>query len=98
MSVDLYTRLTAIILAQLEVADPAAWLPPWHGADPLPANAPIGSCYYGFNTLGRWFTAQARSYADPSWATYQQWAVLVAQVRRGEGAVSSYSVAISPSM
>lgn len=84
MSPDLYTRLTAIILAQLEAADPAAWSPHWHGADPLPVNARIGSCYYGLITLSRWFAAQARSYTDPSWATYQQWAVLVAQVRRGE--------------
>ncbi|TXM71678.1 DUF1738 domain-containing protein [Methylobacterium sp. WL12] len=78
------SRITAQILAQLETADPAAWTPPWHGADPLPCNALTGWRYSGINILVLWVAAQANDYTDPRWATYRQWAALGAQVRRGE--------------
>ncbi|WP_082531633.1 zincin-like metallopeptidase domain-containing protein [Methylobacterium sp. Leaf469] len=84
MPTDPYARLTAIILAQIETADPASWSPPWHGTNPLPVNALTGRRYRGLNVLVLWATAQAQGYADPRWATYRQWAALGAQVRKAE--------------
>ena len=81
---DLHTRLAAIILAQLDTADPASWTPPWHGADPMPRNARTSRRYRGLNVLALWCAAQGHGYADARWATYRQWAALGAQVRRGE--------------
>ncbi len=81
---DLHARLAATILAQLETADPASWSPPWHGADPMPRNARTGRRYRGINILALWCAAQANSYADARWATYRQWAVLGAQVRKAQ--------------
>ena len=84
MATDLHQRLTDTILAQLETADPATWSPPWHGADPLPANALTGRRYRGLNVLALWCAAQVQGYAEARWATYRQWAALGAQVRKGE--------------
>lgn len=83
---DLHARLATIILAQLETTDPASWIPPWHGADPMPRNAHTGRRYRGINVLALWCAAQAQGYADARWATYRQWAALGAQVRGGERA------------
>ncbi|WP_232627660.1 ArdC family protein [Methylobacterium sp. Leaf118] len=84
MPADLHARVTATILQQLDTADPNAWTPPWHGADPLPRNALTGKRYRGLNILAPWCAAQGHGYADARWATYRQWAALGAQVRRGE--------------
>lgn len=81
---DLHTRVAALILAQLETADPASWTPPWHGADPMPRNARTGRRYRGINVIALWCAAQANGYADARWATYRQWAALGAQVRKAE--------------
>ena len=83
---DLHVRLAATILAQLDTADPASWTPPWHGADPMPRNACTGRRYRGINVLALWCAARANGYADARWATYRQWALLGAQVRRAERA------------
>ena len=84
MPADLHERVTATILQQLDTADPAAWTPPWHGADPLSRNALTGKRYRGLNILVLWCAAQGHGYTDACWATYRQWAALGAQVRRGE--------------
>lgn len=84
MPADLHARVTATILQQLDTADPDAWTPPWHGADPLPRNALTGARYRGLNILALWCAAQGHGYTDARWATYRQWAALGAQVRRGE--------------
>ncbi|RVU11997.1 ArdC family protein [Methylobacterium oryzihabitans] len=81
---DLHTRVAAIILAQLDAADPASWTPPWHGANPMPRNAHTGRRYRGLNVLALWCAAHTHGYADARWATYRQWAALGAQVRRAE--------------
>lgn len=81
---DLHARLAATIIAQLEIADPTSWTPPWHGADPMPRNARTGRRYRGINVLALWCAAQANNYADARWATYRQWAALGAQVRKAE--------------
>ncbi|MCJ2086733.1 zincin-like metallopeptidase domain-containing protein [Methylobacterium sp. E-005] len=79
-----HARVSALILAQIEIADAASWSPPWHGADPVPRNALTGRRYHGVNVLALWAAAQADRYADPCWSSYKQWATLGAQVRRGE--------------
>lgn len=84
MPADQHERVTAIILQQLDTADPDTWTPPWHGADPLPRNVLTGKRYRGLNILALWCAAQAHGYTDANWATYRQWAALGAQVRRGE--------------
>ena len=81
---DLHARVAAAILAQLEIADPASWTPPWHGADPMPRNARTGRRYRSINVLALWCAAQGHGYNDARWATYRQWAAVGAQVRRGE--------------
>ena len=86
MPSDLYAHLIATILAQLEIADPTSWSPPWHGADPLPVNARTGRRHCGLDTLLLWATAQTRGYVDRRWASYRQWAALGAPVQRGEPA------------
>lgn len=81
---DPHTRVTAAILRQLEGADPATWVCPWHrAAGGLPRNALTGRAYRGVNTLALWCSAQASGYVDARWATYRQWAEQGAQVRRG---------------
>lgn len=81
---NLHARVASAILAQLEIADPASWAPPWHGADPMPRNARTGRRYRGINVLALWCAAQAQGYADARWATYRQWATLGARVRKAE--------------
>src|SRR6195952_1133807 len=82
---DPHTRVTAIILRQLETADPGTWVCPWHCASGgLPRNALTGRAYRGINTLGLGCSSQERGYADARWATYRRWAERGAQVRRGE--------------
>lgn len=52
---DPHTRVTAIILRQLETADPGTWVCPWHRASGgLPRNALTGRAYRGINTLVLW--------------------------------------------
>ncbi|MGH1589598.1 ArdC family protein [Methylobacterium phyllosphaerae] len=79
-----HARVSALILAQIEIADATSWNPPWHGADLVPRNALTGRRYRGVNVLALWAAAQAERYADPRWSSYKQWATLGAQVRRGE--------------
>ncbi|CAO4132618.1 ArdC family protein [Methylorubrum extorquens] len=81
---DLHALVATLILAQIETAAPASWTPPWHGADPMPRNARTGRRYRSINVLALWCAAQAESYADARWATYQQWDALGAQVRKAE--------------
>ena len=82
----LHVRLAANILGQLDTADPTSWTPPWHGADPMPRNACTGRRYRGINVLALWCAARTNGYADARWATYRQWSLLGAQVRRAERA------------
>lgn len=88
MRLDPHSRVSALILGQLETADPASWSPPWHGADLLPRNALTGRRYRGINILVLWAAAKANGYADARWASYRQWTALGAQVRRGERGTS----------
>lgn len=84
---DLYSRVTARILADLEHGV-RPWLTPWHAdhtagrvTRPLRHN---GTPYRGVNILILWGEAMAKGYAAPRWMTYKQAAALGAHVRKGE--------------
>jgi antirestriction protein ArdC len=87
MREDVYSRVTARIIADLEQGV-RPWLKPWSAANttgrilrPLRGN---GVPYQGINTLLLWGEAQERGYISPTWLTYRQGQELGGQVRRGE--------------
>ena len=84
---DIYSRVTARILAELEKGV-RPWIKPWsveHAAGritrPLRHN---GIPYRGVNVLLLWGEALEKGYAAPLWMTYKQSQELGAQVRKGE--------------
>lgn len=83
---DVYTRITAEIVAAME-AGAGVWRMPWHHdgtAITRPQNISSGNRYRGVNVLALWIAAQAHGYADGLWGTYRQWLAIGAQVRKGE--------------
>jgi antirestriction protein ArdC len=83
---DIYSRITAEIVAAIETGA-GEWHMPWHhsgGSIARPANVASGKPYRGINTLALWIAAQSRSYASGIWGTYRQWQALGTQVRKGE--------------
>lgn len=87
MKQDVYERVTAQIVAELEKGV-RPWLKPWnaeHAAGritrPLRAN---GQAYRGINVLMLWGAACERGYAAPIWMTYKQAQEFGGQVRKGE--------------
>jgi antirestriction protein ArdC len=83
---DIYTRITAEIVAAIE-AGAGEWRMPWHHdgtAITRPQNISSGKRYRGVNVLALWIGAQAQGYADGLWGTYRQWLAIGAQVRKGE--------------
>src|SRR5262249_59065547 len=84
---DLYARVTARILADLE-RGVRPWLQPWQAAPtagrvrrPLRHN---GTPYRGVNVVILWSEATAKGYASPIWMTFTQATALGAHVRKGE--------------
>lgn len=84
---DVYTRVTAKIIASLEQGA-RPWHRPWNAdhaagriARPLRSS---GQPYQGVNVLLLWSEAQEKGYTAPLWMTYKQAAALNAQVRKGE--------------
>jgi antirestriction protein ArdC len=92
---DIYTRVTARILADLEQGV-RPWVKPWntdntegHITRPLRHS---GTPYRGVNVLLLWGEAKAKGYASNIWVTYKQAGELAAQVRKGEhGALVVYA-------
>lgn len=85
--VDVYARVTAKIVADLEQGI-RTWARPWNAAHaaghicrPLRA---CGTPYRGINVLLLWCEAEERGYTAPIWMTYKQAQALGAQVRKGE--------------
>lgn len=87
MKTDVYTKITAQIIAELEKGV-RPWHRPWaagHLAGPV--SRPLrstGKPYSGINVLMLWATAMERGYSAPIWMTYRQAAELGAHVRKGE--------------
>ena len=84
--IDLYTRVTDTIIADLEQGV-RPWLKPWnaeHAAGritrPLRAG---GQPYKGINVLMLWASAMTQNFAAPIWMTFQQAKELKANVKKG---------------
>jgi antirestriction protein ArdC len=84
---DVYTRVTAKIVADLE-RGVRPWLKPWnaeHAAGritrPLRSN---GQPYKGINVLMLWGEAELKGYVCPIWMTFRQAQELGAHIRKGE--------------
>lgn len=83
---DVYTRITAEIIAAIEQGT-GEWRAPWfHNGTSLarPTNVASGKRYRGINTVALWVAAMAGGYSDGLWGTYRQWQAAGAQVRKGE--------------
>ena len=88
--VDVYSRITAEIIAALE-GGPGEWRAPWFhdGTDiARPTNVASGKKYRGVNVLALWVAGMAAGYGDGLWGTYRQWQAAGAQVRKGERSTS----------
>lgn len=76
----IYERVTETLIAAIE-AGAGKWEMPWHRSGfNLPYNALTTKPYQGMNTILLWCTNRSSN----EWATYNQWATLGAQVRKGE--------------
>lgn len=87
MKQDVYERITAKIIADLEQGV-RPWLKPWnagHAAGritrPLRSN---GIPYRGINIVMLWMEAMEKGYSAPIWMTFKQALELGAHVRKGE--------------
>ncbi len=85
---DIYTRITARIVEQLERGGVLPWHKPWHAehaagriSRPLRHN---GQRYSGVNVLNLWLTAESAGYVSPYWLTFRQVKELGGFVRKGE--------------
>ena len=84
-SFNVYQSITDSIVAAIEDgASPVEM--PWHvaGGHGLPQNAATGRPYRGVNVVSLWAASMTHGFTTPLWATYRQWSLLGAQVRRGE--------------
>lgn len=96
---DVYTRITAQIVASLEKGV-RPWVKPWnaeHAAGritrPLRHN---GQPYSGINVLSLWMSAAAQNFTAPIWMTFRQALELDAHVRKGErGSLVVYANSIT---
>jgi len=96
---DVYTRITAQIVEQLEKGV-RPWVKPWnaeHAAGritrPLRHN---GEPYSGINVLSLWMSASAQNFDAPIWMTFRQALELGAHVRKGEkGSLVVYANSIT---
>ncbi len=89
---DLYSAVTARILAQLE-AGAAPWIKPWSataGAN-VPCNAATNRPYSGCNVILLWM-AQSAGYRTPRYLTFKQAQELGGHVRKGEHGTKVYFV------
>ena len=87
MKTDVYEKVTAAIVAELEKGV-RPWFKPWnadHAAGritrPLRSN---GVAYRGINVLMLWAAACERGYSAPIWMTFKQALELGGNVRKGE--------------
>jgi antirestriction protein ArdC len=83
---DVYTRITAEIVAAIE-AGAGEFKMPWHHngtSTARPANIASGKGYRGVNVLALWVAAEIARYDNGLWGTNRQWQALDAQVRKGE--------------
>jgi antirestriction protein ArdC len=83
---DVYTRITAEIIAAIE-AGAGEFKMPWHHTGTSiarPTNVASSKGYRGVNVLALWVAAEIADYDSGLWGTYRQWLAREAQVRKGE--------------
>lgn len=84
---DVYTRVTAKIIAALEQGV-RPWVKPWSVQQAAGRiTRPLRHCgqpYRGINVLILWGESTERGFASPFWLTYRQAVELTARVRKGE--------------
>jgi antirestriction protein ArdC len=81
---DIYERITARIVEQLE-AGTRPWMQPWGaGGTPVRPLRHNGVAYRGINTVLLWMTAAERGYNSSHWMTFRQAQEIGANVRKGE--------------
>jgi len=81
---DIYERITARIVEQLE-AGTRPWMQPWGaGGTPVRPLRHNGIAYRGINTVLLWMTAAERGYSSNYWMTFRQAQELGGNVRKGE--------------
>lgn len=96
---DVYTRITAQIVADLEQGV-RPWMKPWNAEHtagritrPLRHN---GRPYSGINILSLWMSASIQNFTAPIWMTFHQALELNAHVRKGErGSLVVYANSIT---
>jgi antirestriction protein ArdC len=72
---DVYTRITAEIIAAIE-AGAGEFKMPWHHtgtSTARPTNIASGKNYRGVNVLALWAAAEIARYDSGLWGTYRQW-------------------------
>ena len=91
MKATVYETITNQIVEAIE-AGALTFTMPWHRGRCIthPINARSQRLYRGVNIITLWATAEAKGYTSGEWATYQQWAELGAQVRKGEKATTVF--------
>lgn len=82
---DVHREITDHIIAAIEkgVGD---FKMPWHreASHAIPTNAFTGNQYNGVNVIALWVAAEIANFSFGLWATYKQWKLLGAQVRKDE--------------
>jgi antirestriction protein ArdC len=87
---ELYTTVTARIIAQLEEGR-LPWVQPWDGSvvvAGLPRNAGSGRAYSGINILILWHALFEGGFTAQRWLTFKQAEALGGHVRKGERGVT----------
>ncbi|MAT05832.1 MAG: hypothetical protein CL424_12410 [Acidimicrobiaceae bacterium] len=84
---DLFTKITAELIDDIETGSAGTWRMPWHTlADAGTPESVGGRRYRGLNSLWLPMVAAANGWTSGIWATYRGWQRHGAQVRRGERA------------
>ena len=87
---DIFQRVTDAIVKAIEEGA-GSYRMPWRTTGGFP-NSPINAVskrpYRGINILVLWAAAQEKGYNSGTWATYNQWQELGAQVKKGEKSTS----------
>jgi antirestriction protein ArdC len=90
---DLYSEVTARILAELENGA-APWVKPWSATPGMnhPHNAATSRPYSGCNVVLLWMAAQRHGWAVPRFLTFKQAQELGGSVRKDEHGTKVYFV------
>jgi antirestriction protein ArdC len=81
----IYQEITDSIIQELEKGA-TPWVKPWNAPASADKNIVSGKAYRGINRLLLAMISGIKGYSNPAWATYDQWANLGGNVRKGEKA------------